>query len=922
MLRLSNTSSLNTKIKPRPHTWFRFLFSATLLLTALLIADSLHEGLASSTQFLWLSGAITIGLMFLIGPQSLLGSCIGFLIFEHIQGYPLGKVGAYAGALYLTSLGLCLFAPYLTERSHNKHIKVLSTSARTAKFLILIALASLVSTSLLNLTLSIASASHSLSLNSLASDTVSSALYLFCICPALIKLSEGSKEDRLNDLVIEYIGWTFALILISFLATLYGREFFLAAFALVIWATARFSFFGASLAILITTAFVSPQTHAHSLVDNGLLAWLFSNIEPIIWIGVSATSLYFASLLSDLKDSEHLLESRVLSRTQELDSINKTLQAEIVVRQQAETSLKQSNKRYRALIETAGIPIIVINDNYVIEHWNSAAEACFGYRYDMVLGRSFVYFCLPDAQQEAFLWRLDKASASGINQENIECEVLTSKQAKLTMLWNINHISNDELEENGQFLLIGQNISEIRKTQNQLHYLAHFDSLTGASNRRLFEDRCKQAIASANRYDRQIALVSIDIDHFKRINDTLGHDAGDTFLSTLSKRLSECVRQEDTIARLGGDEFAILLANVSGREGAERVARNILERITETITLRNVELVVTSSIGITLSPDDGLEYDELLKNADLAMYRAKKAGRNNIQFYCREMHLEMQRQLSVEQELRTALQNDEFVMHYQPIIDTKSGEIVALEALIRWKHPEKGLVYPDEFIHVADQTGLLQQIGHWAINTLCHEGSAIQREHNNLLPISFNLTSRQYNHPGLIKMLQDACEKENFNPKSLILELSENTITNDAQNQDSILDKIKELGSAIAIDGFGTGLSSLRQLNQLPVDIIKIDRSFIQGITNDKNDKAITETLLTVANQLGLKTFASGVETKAQENFLQKNGCHYAQGYLYARALPLEHLYSLFASSQKGTVFDSGDQITLPFSNRLFEESA
>lgn len=920
MLGISNTQRLKLKPKIKPQMWVKLLLSATLLFALLFIAKSIAPQATLSTQFLWLSGAITVGLMFILGPLSLLGSCAGFLAFEYIESYPLGEAGAYAGVLYLISLGLCMFAPYLTRKSGDKQIKVLTTSAGTGKFLSLIIVASLISTSLLNLSLSIGNEFYTFSISSLSSNALSSALFLFCVCPALIKLAEDSEKDHPDNLIAEYIAWTFTLILISFLATLYGREFYIAALALVIWATARFSFFGASLAILISTAFVSPQNHEQNLVSAGLLAWLLNNIELIVWMGVSATSLYFASLLSDLKNSERLLESRVLSRTQELDSTNKTLQAEIVVRQQAENSLKQTNKRYRALIETAGIPIIVINDSYVIEHWNSAAEACFGYRYDMVLGRSFVYFCLPETQQEAFLWRLGKASASGINQENIECEVFTSKQARLTMLWNINHITNDELEENGQFLLIGQNISEIRKTQNQLHYLAHFDSLTGASNRRLFEDRCKQAIASAQRYNRQIALVSIDIDHFKRINDTLGHDAGDTFLSTLSKRLSQCVRQEDTIARLGGDEFAILLANVSGREGAERVARNILDSITESITLKNVELVVTSSLGITLSPDDGIEYDELLKNADMAMYRAKKAGRNNIQFFCNEMHLEMQRQLSVEQELRAALHNDEFVMHYQPIIDTQSGDIVALEALIRWNHPDKGLVYPDQFIDVADQTGLLQQIGQWAINTLCREGSAIQAEHMNALPIAFNLTSRQYNHPGLITMLKDACAKENFNPKSLILELSENTITNDVQNNHTTLNSLKQLGSAIAIDGFGRGLSSLRQLNELPVDIIKIDRSFIKGITNDPNDRAITETLLAVASQLGLKTFASGVETKAQENFLQKHGCHYAQGYLYARALPLEHLYLLFASTQKGKVLNSGDQITLPFSNDLFDQ--
>jgi diguanylate cyclase (GGDEF)-like protein len=485
------------------------------------------------------------------------------------------------------------------------------------------------------------------------------------------------------------------------------------------------------------------------------------------------------------------------------------------------------------------------------------------------------------------------------------------------MLWNINYISDEELEEHGQFLLIGQDISSIRQTQDQLHYLAHFDSLTGAANRRLFEDRCKQSIETAKRYHSCLALLSIDIDHFKKINDTLGHDGGDEFLKELVRRFQQSVRKEDTIARLGGDEFAILLPNVSGQEGADVVARNILESITKPVTIKGNELIITSSIGITLCPDDGSSYEQLLKNADMAMYRAKNCGRNNIQFYCDDMNKEMVRQIEVEKELRIALKEQQFCLHYQPIIDTKSGEIIALEALTRWNHPEKGVIMPDKFINIADQTGLLQQIGEWSINQLCLEGRILTESYVQELPIAFNLTRRQYNHPSLLQMLSDACETHRFNPKKLILELSESTLIQAGDDTLKILRKLKSFGCMIAIDSFGTGSSSLNQLNTLPIDIIKIDRSLVTSCMANKQHKIIVETLLAIAKQLGIKTFASGVETHAQEAFLQKNKCHFVQGFLYSEALPVEPLITFLTKAHGQDDLHSGDQITLPFGQEL-----
>jgi diguanylate cyclase (GGDEF)-like protein/PAS domain S-box-containing protein len=706
----------------------------------------------------------------------------------------------------------------------------------------------------------------------------------------------------------------------SFAALAFGRNWLSLSAILLIWATLRFNWFGFCLALAITTLFVAPNPLPAVQItgqEPGLKYWVLSNFELIVWFGISSTCLYLASLLADKRRIEKNLEARVIERTEELDLANRELQLEIDTRHSIEVNLKKTNKRYRALIETAGIPVIVINENYLIEHWNGSAEATSGHRYESVLGRDFLRLCIPSEEHEALIWRLKKASASNTNQENVETSLLTSSGTELSMLWNINHISDEELEEHGQFLLIGQDISSIRKTQDQLHYLAHFDSLTGAANRRLFEDRCRQSIETAKRYDSCLALLSIDIDHFKKINDTLGHDGGDEFLMELVKRFQQSVRKEDTIARLGGDEFAILLPNVSGQEGAEVVARNILDSITKPVDIKGNELIITSSIGITLCPDDGSSYEQLLKNADMAMYRAKNCGRNNIQFYCEDMNKEMVHQIEVEKELRVALKENQFSLHYQPIIDTKSGEIIALEALTRWNHPEKGIIMPDEFINIADQTGLLQQIGEWSINQLCIEGRILTERHVQELPIAFNLTRRQYNHPSLLQMLSDACETHRFNPKKLILEISESTLIQAGDDTLKILRKLKSFGCLIAIDSFGTGSSSLNQLNTLPIDIIKIDRSLVTSCMANKQHQIIVETLLAIAKQLGIKTFASGVETPAQEAFLQKNKCHFVQGFLYSQALPMGPLIAFLTNSEAQGDLHSGDQITLPFGQEL-----
>lgn len=718
---------------------------------------------------------------------------------------------------------------------------------------------------------------------------------------------------------LEQFAWLVMFMAISSYMLTHHKSHTLLLLPLVIWAATRFKpqFCSAGIALCACLAFASyeaaPEKHSTTLAE-----WLVHREYYLAWILALLGSLYFNTLIYEKKRTESRLEELVHERTLALSLANQELKDEIFVREQAERSQRNSSKRYRSLIETAGIPIIVLDHNTCVRQWNRAAEQAFGFTREQIIGKNFIDHFIPETQQDEMAWKLTRIQESGINQNNIESQVISYEGLTQTMLWNINQLpSMSDEGGDSQFLMIGQNISDIRKTQDQLHYLAHFDALTGCANRRLFEDRCAQAIQSAIRHKHSVALIGLDIDHFKRINDTLGHDCGDAFLVELSNRLKQCVRREDTIARLGGDEFAVLLANINGQEGAELVARNMLENITRPVQLQGHELIITSSIGITLCPADGTHYPDLLKNSDMAMYRAKNAGRNNIQFYSPEMNEEMERQLTIEQELRIALRDEQFEIHYQPIVDIESGEVVALEALLRWTHPHRGLLRPEYFLQTAEQTGLLNDIGAWALRKTCEEGGQIQAFASSPIQIALNISTRQYNHPNLVQMVREVTEQTGFDPKNLILELSESTITANSERSLATLQALSQMGLSLTIDGFGTGLSSLRQINRIPIDIIKIDRSFVSRIPEDENDMAITETLLSIATHMDLKTFATGVETNRQEAFLKINGCRYAQGYLYAAPLPFEQVQELFNALRNGEPLTEGKQIYLPFSHEL-----
>ncbi len=604
------------------------------------------------------------------------------------------------------------------------------------------------------------------------------------------------------------------------------------------------------------------------------------------------------------------LEEAVDNRTRELQEKNRQLTDEMVRRETAERSYRRYSQHYRAIMETSSNPIIMVDAESSIRQWNSASENLFGYSRDDVIGQSLIDY-IPSSYQDELAWRITKLSSSQFERDTMEVPIRDYGGRAYTFLWNMNRLEDDGSAESPQFLFIGQDISEIRATQEKLHFLAHYDMLTGTANRRLFEDRVRQSMESAQRYNASCALITLDIDHFKRINDTLGHDAGDELLKEMAERLRRCVRREDTIARLGGDEFAVLLNRVNGVEGCDRVARNLLHELTQPVRVQSGELIITSSLGITLTPDDGSDYETLLKNADMAMYRAKSEGRNNIQFFNESMNREIQRQMRLEQELGHAIQNGALELFYQPMVDLSTGTLRGVEALLRWRHEQHGILEPAEFLDVAEQTGQLLRIGEWVCHNACLQARAIQAMSQQPTPVSINLSARQYHHPMLMDRLGAILRQTGIAPHLLCLEVDEQILADQPQDAINILRELKRLGVTLVLDRFGHGLSSVRFLRDMPFDQVKIDRSLLTDVPRDRAASAIVRTLVELSHEMGLTVVANGVENNEQIQFLRSIKCHLVQGYLLSSPVPDRQLAELFHRERSGERFQTGLQFDL-----------
>ena len=464
------------------------------------------------------------------------------------------------------------------------------------------------------------------------------------------------------------------------------------------------------------------------------------------------------------------------------------------------------------------------------------------------------------------------------------------------------------LDQHGDVVgLIGvaADITERKRAEARLMQLANFDALTGLPNRALFHDRLAHALAKAHRSKKLVALLFLDLDRFKIINDSLGHYAGDELLKSVAERLQKNAREDDTVARLGGDEFTVILEGITYNEDATIVARKILEVMGQPFYLDGHEVFVTTSMGIAIYPLDGDNSDDLLKNADTAMYRAKEQGRNGYRFYTADMNAKAVEQLIMESSMRHALERNEFEVYYQPQIDVHSRELTGFEALLRWRHPDLGLLYPSQFLRLAEDNGLIVVIGEWVLHHACAQAAEWQRTGLPPVRVAVNLSGRQFRQENLVESVARALRESGLSPHLLELEITENFLLDNIQSAVITLNRLHDLNVQLAMDDFGTGYSSLSYLKRFPLNSLKIDQSFVRDISTDPDDAAIAEAIIALAKTLRLRVMAEGVETEEQLYFLRSRGCDQAQGFLINEALPAHQVLPWFHSrNSQRTAFE------------------
>lgn len=555
-------------------------------------------------------------------------------------------------------------------------------------------------------------------------------------------------------------------------------------------------------------------------------------------------------------------------------------------------------------VEQSADAVTIISTEGLIEYVNPRFMELTGYSRDEVIGREATFLCVSTWEAAKF-----QAILADLKQGACWKGEFRNRSKSGELYWSTGTLSPicDESGQITHFVSTSEDYTELRKARDTIEQLAFYDPLTDLPNRRLMIDRIQKSIDVARRNGSKIALMYMDLDKFKSINDSLGHTVGDELLKEVSRRLRESIRPQDTVARFGGDEFTLLLTGITELGDVIQMAERVLEKIQQPIHIQQQELLVTTSLGITLFPGDGDDLETLLRNADLAMYHAKSLGRNNFQFYTDEIHQRALSQVDLERQLRQAIEAEQFVLYYQPQLDLATGQIVGVEALVRWINDRGDVVPPDVFIPLAEETGLIEPIGTWVLRKALQEMRILETKLGYPVKVAINLSAIQFRRAEHLKQtVRQALDDMGVDPAMLELELTESMLVDNVQSTIETLHELRELGVSLAIDDFGIGYSSLNYLKRFPIDILKIDRSFVRDIETNPSDAAITAAIVALGHELKLKVVAEGVENKAQLSFLQQHGCDFYQGYFFSPPVPMEKLMALFARGPIGVVQGGG----------------